>query len=98
MIEAIERVLHVAGDLSLEGFEADWEKQWLVQRVRTNPHRLPKGAKHSRRRAVRLRRKGEPLLRRKSGRSERRAANHACVACSPRPRRMAGARFARVAR
>jgi uncharacterized protein with HEPN domain len=32
MIEAIERVLHVTEDLSLEGFEADWEKQWLVQR------------------------------------------------------------------
>ena len=32
MIEAIERVLHVTAELSLEGFEADWEKQWLVQR------------------------------------------------------------------
>jgi uncharacterized protein with HEPN domain len=32
MIEAIERVRHVMGNLDLQGFEADWEKQWLVQR------------------------------------------------------------------
>ena len=32
MVEAIERVRHVMGDLDLDGFEADWEKQWLVQR------------------------------------------------------------------
>jgi uncharacterized protein with HEPN domain len=32
MIEAIERVRHVMGNISLEAFEADWEKQWLVER------------------------------------------------------------------
>jgi uncharacterized protein with HEPN domain len=32
IIEAIERVRGVLGDMSLEAFEADWEKQWLVER------------------------------------------------------------------
>ncbi len=32
MIEAIERVRGVVGDLPLEAFEADWEKRWLVER------------------------------------------------------------------
>jgi len=32
IIEAIERVRHVLGDMPLEAFEADWEKQWLVER------------------------------------------------------------------
>jgi hypothetical protein len=30
IIEAIERVRGVLGDMSLEAYEADWEKQWLV--------------------------------------------------------------------
>ena len=32
MIEAAERVREVVGDLSLEAFEADWQRHWLVQR------------------------------------------------------------------
>jgi len=32
MVEAIERIHKVLGDASLESFEADWERQWLVQR------------------------------------------------------------------
>jgi uncharacterized protein with HEPN domain len=32
IIEAIERVRGVLGDSSLEVFEADWQKQWLVER------------------------------------------------------------------
>lgn len=32
MIEAIERVRQVVGGLSLDAFEADWEKRWLVER------------------------------------------------------------------
>ncbi len=32
IIEAIERVRHVLGDLERDAFEADWEKQWLVER------------------------------------------------------------------
>ena len=32
IIEAIERVDDVVGDLSLDAFEADWQKQWLVER------------------------------------------------------------------
>ena|SRR5947209_3590724 len=32
MIEAIERIRHVLGDGTLESFEADWERQWLVER------------------------------------------------------------------
>jgi uncharacterized protein with HEPN domain len=30
--EAIERIRGVLGDVSLETFEADWQKQWLVER------------------------------------------------------------------
>ena len=32
ILEAIERVRHVLGDRTLEAFEADWERQWLVER------------------------------------------------------------------
>jgi uncharacterized protein with HEPN domain len=30
IVEAIERVRYVLGDLDLDAFEADWQKQWLV--------------------------------------------------------------------
>jgi uncharacterized protein with HEPN domain len=32
IVEAIERVRQVVGDLALDAFEADWEKRWLVER------------------------------------------------------------------
>jgi uncharacterized protein with HEPN domain len=32
IIEAIERINETVGDMPLEGFEADWQKQWLVER------------------------------------------------------------------
>ena len=32
VIEAIERIRGVLGEMTLEAFEADWEKQWLVER------------------------------------------------------------------
>jgi uncharacterized protein with HEPN domain len=32
IIEAIERIRHVLRDVSLETFERDWEKRWLVER------------------------------------------------------------------
>jgi hypothetical protein len=32
IIEAIERVRDVLGDMALEDFEFDWQKQWLVER------------------------------------------------------------------
>ncbi len=32
MTEAVGRVRDVLGDLSVEAFEADWQKHWLVQR------------------------------------------------------------------
>jgi uncharacterized protein with HEPN domain len=32
MIEAIERVSSVLGDMPLDAFELDWQRQWLVQR------------------------------------------------------------------
>ncbi len=32
MLEAIERIRLVLGDITLEAFEADWERQWLVER------------------------------------------------------------------
>jgi uncharacterized protein with HEPN domain len=32
IIEAIERVRGVLGNLPLDAFEADWQKQWLVER------------------------------------------------------------------
>ncbi|MBV9433575.1 MAG: DUF86 domain-containing protein [Hyphomicrobiales bacterium] len=32
MVEAIERVREVIGATSLESFEKDWQRQWLVQR------------------------------------------------------------------
>ena len=30
--EAVERIRGVLGDVSLETFEADWQRQWLVER------------------------------------------------------------------
>jgi uncharacterized protein with HEPN domain len=32
IIEAIERINGVVGDISLEAFENDWQRQWLVER------------------------------------------------------------------
>jgi len=32
VVAAIERVRQVLGDLDLDAFEANWEKQWLVER------------------------------------------------------------------
>jgi uncharacterized protein with HEPN domain len=32
IVEAIERIRHIVDGLSYEGFEADGEKQWAVQR------------------------------------------------------------------
>jgi uncharacterized protein with HEPN domain len=32
IVEAIERIREIVGNLSLDAFEADWQKQWLVER------------------------------------------------------------------
>jgi predicted nucleotidyltransferase len=32
MVEAIERIRRVIGELTLEAFEADWQAQWLIER------------------------------------------------------------------
>lgn len=32
IVEAIERIRDVLGDSSLDAFEADWQKQWLIER------------------------------------------------------------------
>jgi uncharacterized protein with HEPN domain len=32
IIEAIERISSVLGDVPLDTFEADWQRQWLIQR------------------------------------------------------------------
>jgi uncharacterized protein with HEPN domain len=32
IVEAIERVRQVVGDLDLDAFESNWEKRWLVER------------------------------------------------------------------
>ena len=32
IVEAIERIRSVLGDLPLEAFEGDWQRQWLVER------------------------------------------------------------------
>lgn len=32
IIEAIERIRFVLEDVSLEAFEADWQKRWLIER------------------------------------------------------------------
>ena len=32
IIEAIERINGIMGDTPLDAFEADWQKQWLVER------------------------------------------------------------------
>jgi len=45
IIEAIEQVRPVLGDMPLEAFEAEWEKQWLVERgveiISEAGHHLP---------------------------------------------------------
>ena len=38
IIEAIERIRSVIGDMPLDAFETDWQRQWLVERgVRSFP-------------------------------------------------------------
>ena len=32
IIEAIERIQNVIAGVTLDGFEADWRKRWLVER------------------------------------------------------------------
>jgi uncharacterized protein with HEPN domain len=32
IVEAVERIRGVVGETSLESFENDWQRQWLVQR------------------------------------------------------------------
>ena len=32
IVEAIERIQHVLGNVTLDAFEAHWEKRWLVER------------------------------------------------------------------
>ena len=32
IVEAIARINDVMGDIDLDAFEADWQKQWLVER------------------------------------------------------------------
>jgi hypothetical protein len=32
ILEAIERIKEAVGDMPLDAFEADWQKQWLVER------------------------------------------------------------------
>lgn len=32
IVEAIARIREVIGNLTLDAFEADWQKQWLVER------------------------------------------------------------------
>jgi uncharacterized protein with HEPN domain len=32
IVEAIERIRSIAGDIAIDEFEADWQKQWLVER------------------------------------------------------------------
>lgn len=32
IVEAIQRIREVVGDMSFEAFEADWQSQWLVER------------------------------------------------------------------
>ena len=32
MVEAIERIRLIVAETTLEAFEADWERQWLVER------------------------------------------------------------------
>lgn len=34
IIEAIERVRQVTSSVSLDGFESDWAKRWLLELVR----------------------------------------------------------------
>jgi len=34
MVEAIERIHDVLENISLQAFETDWQRQWLVQRRR----------------------------------------------------------------
>jgi uncharacterized protein with HEPN domain len=40
IIEAIERIRSVVTDVTLDAFETDWQKRWLVERVsRSYPRR-----------------------------------------------------------
>lgn len=40
IIEAVERIRSVTAGISLDEFEADWEKRWLVERAsRLSPKR-----------------------------------------------------------
>lgn len=32
ILEAIERIRHVTQETSLEAFEKDWQKKWIVER------------------------------------------------------------------
>jgi uncharacterized protein with HEPN domain len=32
IIEAIERVRQMLGDMKLDAFETDWQRQWMVER------------------------------------------------------------------
>lgn len=32
IVEAVERIRQIVGDVALEDFETDWERQWLVER------------------------------------------------------------------
>jgi uncharacterized protein with HEPN domain len=41
IVEAIERVRGVLGDTALEGFEADWQKQWLVEELKARHPDIP---------------------------------------------------------
>jgi uncharacterized protein with HEPN domain len=49
IVEAIARIREAIGDTSLDAFESDWKKQWLVQRgaeiVSEASRRLPEALK-----------------------------------------------------
>jgi uncharacterized protein with HEPN domain len=53
VVEAIERVRTVLGEMPLEAFELDWQKQWLVERgveiISEASRRLPDAMKARRR-------------------------------------------------
>ncbi len=48
MIEAAGRVQAVLGDLTLDAFEADWQRHWLVQRVALRSFPRPAGIRRRR--------------------------------------------------
>ena len=43
IIEASERLRSLLVNVSLEEFETDWQKQWLVERVSRSRRRYPRG-------------------------------------------------------